>query len=277
MKKTAIYAISFAIAIVGGLTSCGGNKTKEATTEDNTVKTAVLAYSTECNGEENAEAEFPLDEDGYMVIFDGSGLTGWRGYGKDHVPERWSVSDSCMHFVRGEGEGGDIMFAHKFDNFDVEFEWKMSEGANSGFFYLGEETFNPEGKLQYLCMSAPEYQLLDNVNHPDAKLGVDGNRQSASLYDMIPAVPQNSKSWGEWNTARVTVKDGKVAHYQNGEKVLEYELWTPEWTERLQNCKFSEKEWPEAFVLMNNKHAGHIAFQDHGDEVWIRNVRIKEL
>ncbi|MDE6239932.1 MAG: DUF1080 domain-containing protein [Muribaculaceae bacterium] len=275
MKKTLISAASLALVLSCGLTSCGEKKSAE--TENESAKTATLTYSTERMGEQTAQAEFPVDDEGYTVIFDGTDFTGWRGYGKDHVPERWSVEDSCMHFVRGEGEGGDIMFGHKFQDFDIQFEWKVSEGANSGFFYLGMETVDPEGNLEYMCMSAPEYQILDNANHPDAKLGIDGNRQSASLYDMIPAKPQNSKPWGEWNTARVTVKDGKVAHYQNGEKVLEYEIWTPEWTDRLQACKFSETEWPAAFNYLNNKHDGHFAFQDHGDEIWIRNVRVKEL
>lgn len=273
MKKSILFASSLALVLLSG--ACGSKKA--AAEEEVAPATVTLSYSTECAGEENAQAEFPVDENGYAIVFDGTSTTGWRGYGKDHVPARWLVEDSCLHFVRGEGEGGDMMFAHKFNDFDLTFEWKMSEGANSGCFYLGEEAFGPEGNLHYLCMSAPEYQLLDNVNHPDAKLGIDGNRQSASLYDMIPAKPQNSKPWGEWNTARITVKDGKVAHYQNGEKVLEYELWTPEWTERLQACKFSQQEWPEAFELMNKPHAGHFAFQDHGDELWIRNVRVKEL
>ncbi len=81
----------------------------------------------------------------------------------------------------------------------------------------------------------------------------------------------------EWNSGRVVVNKGHVEHYQNGEKVVEYDIFTPEWTERLQGCKFSETAWPEAFVLMNTPHSGYVAFQDHGDEVWIRNVRIKEL
>ncbi len=258
-----------AIAMIA--TGCGAKKTAEAPV------TASLAYSTECAGEENTVGEFPVDAEGYTVIFDGSGMQGWRGFGKDHVPERWLVTDSCLHFVRGEGEGGDILFGHQFDEFDIQFDWKVTEGANSGFFYLAQEALNPDGQLCLAYMSAPEYQILDNVNHPDAKMGVDGNRQSASLYDMIPAVPQNSKPWGEWNTARVTVKDGKVTHYQNGEVVLEYELWTPEWTERLNASKFAEEKFPDAFNLLNNKHGGFFAFQDHGDEVWYRNIRVKEL
>lgn len=259
-----------AIAVVA--TACGAKKTAEEA-----PATVSVAYSTEFGGEENTVAEFPVDAEGYTVIFDGTNLTGWRGYAKDHVPDRWLITDSCLHFVRGEGEGGDIMFGHKYENFDIQFDWKVTEGANSGFFYLSEEALNPDGNLCAAYMSAPEYQILDNVNHPDAKMGVDGNRQSASLYDMIPANPQNAKPWGEWNTARVTVKDGKVTHYQNGEVVLEYTMWTPEWTELLNNSKFGESVWPDAFNLLNNKHAGHFAFQDHGDEVYYRNIRVKEL
>lgn len=271
MNKTFISMAAAIVSLAVVAPSCNSKKAAEE------PATASLAYSTECAGEESTMGEFPVDAEGYTVIFDGSNMNGWRGYGKDHVPERWLITDSCLHFVRGEGEGGDILFGHKFEDFDVQFDWKVTEGANSGFFYLAEEAKNADGNLYWAFMSAPEYQILDNVNHPDAKLGVDGNRQSASLYDMIPANPQNSKPWGEWNQARVVVKDGKVKHYQNGELVVEYELWTPEWTERLNNSKFGSEVWPEAFELLNNKHSGHFAFQDHGDEVFIRNIRVKEL
>lgn len=270
MKKTALLCSTLLVSFAAAFTSCESGS-----------KTATLAYSTELNGEELTEAQYPVDDEGYIVIFDGTNLNGWRGYGKDHMPERWSIQDSCLHFVRGEAEGGDIIFAHKLGNFEVEFDWKMSEGGNSGFFYLAQEALNPEGNLEPIYISAPEYQLLDNENHPDAGFGVDGNRKSASLYDMIPAKPQNANPWGQWNKAKVVVKDGVVTHYQNGEKVVEYQLWTPEWTELLQNSKFSEQNWPAAFALLNNcggeSHEGFIGFQDHGDEVWMRNIRIKEL
>ena len=214
MNKTFLSMAAAIVSLAVVAPSCNSKKAAEE------PATASLAYSTECAGEESTMGEFPVDAEGYTVIFDGSNMNGWRGYGKDHVPERWLITDSCLHFVRGEGEGGDILFGHKFEDFDVQFDWKVTEGANSGFFYLAEEAKNADGNLYWAFMSAPEYQILDNVNHPDAKLGVDGNRQSASLYDMIPANPQNSKPWGEWNQARVVVKDGKVKHYQNGELVV---------------------------------------------------------
>ena len=113
------------------------------------------------------------------------------------------------------------------------------------------------------------------------KLGVDGNRKSASLYDMIPAVPQNQNPFGEWNKAKIMVYKGTVVHGQNDKNVVEYHLWTPQWTEMLENSKFSSEKWPLAFELLNNcggeNHEGYIGLQDHGDDVWFRNIRVKIL
>ena len=231
-------------------------------------------------------ASFPKDADGFYTIFNGKDFTGWRTYGRDAVTPRWIIDDGSIKFnSKGAGEGGDIMFAKKFGNFVLEVEWKVAQGGNSGIFYLTQEieSIKDDGsrQLEAVPFSAPEYQVLDNANHPDAKLGVDGNRQSASLYDMIPAKPQNQKPYGQWNKARIEVNNGNVVHYQNGEKVLEYRLWTPQWTELLINSKFNPGGWPLAFVLLNNcggpSHEGYIAFQDHGDDVWFRNVRVKPL
>lgn len=186
---------------------------------------------------------------------------------------------------RTDGEGGDLIFAHKFKNFELELEWKISKGGNSGIFYLAQEVTSKDKDgnevLEPIYISAPEFQVLDNANHPDAKLGKDNNRQAASLYDMIPAVPQNAKPFGEWNKAKIMVYKGTVVHGQNDENVLEYHLWTKQWTEMLQASKFSEEKWPLAFELLNNcggeNHEGFIGVQDHGDDVWYRNIRVKVL
>ena len=228
--------------------------------------------------------ELPIDKKGYITIFDGKTFAGWRGYGKTYMPSKWKVQDGAIFFdSKAQGEGGDIIFAHQFGpDFEFEMEWKIAEGGNSGIFYLAHEVANADRTgLEPIYISSPECQVLDNERHPDAKLGKDGNRMSSSLYDMIPAKPQNAKPAGQWNKVRVRVKGGHVQHFQNDVEVLSYDLWTPEWTKLLQESKFSEKAWPTAFKLLNNcggpERKGFIGMQDHGDNVWFRNIKVKEL
>ncbi len=299
MKKI-VYATA-AVAMMMTAVSCGNGKKKAAapaelqwtgteTVETKVEKEGAPAYISVEKPQVDL-ASVPQDKDGYYVIFDGETLNGWRGYGKDNVPSRWTVEDGCIKFTgtgTGEGqtlEGGDLIFAHKFQNFQLELEWKVSKGGNSGILYLAQEVkeYGADGTAKWspIYISSPEYQVLDNANHPDALLGIDGNRQSASLYDMIPAKPQNQNPFGEWNTAKIMVYKGTVVHGQNGVNVVEYHLWTPQWTDMLQASKFSQEKWPLAFELLNNcggdNHEGYIGLQDHGDDVWYRNIRVKVL
>ena len=284
MKKILLFAACAAAVLC--LASCKNKKAAAAAEETS----AVPAYEVVEKPQVDL-AGVPVDDEGYIVIFDGTSLNGWRGYGKDNVPARWTIEDGCLKFSgtgAGEsqsGDGGDIIFAKKFKNFEMKFDWKISKGGNSGVFFLAQEvtTKKEDGTVQYepIYISSPEYQVLDNANHPDAKLGKDNNRQSASLYDMIPAVPQNQNPFGEWNSGSIMVYQGTVVHGQNGENVVEYHLWTPQWTELLQASKFSQEKWPLAFELLNNlggpNHEGYIGFQDHGNDVWFRNIRVKIL
>ena len=290
MKKV-FYTLT-CLALAGTFTACGGQKKANGTeSTEAAATTAAISYSKVLKAAEVDTLMLPVDADGYITIFDGKTFNGWRGYGKDKVPSKWVIEDGCLKFNGTGGgeaqtaEGGDLIFAHKFKNFELTFEYKVAKGSNSGVFYLAQEVTSKNDKgeevLEPIYISAPEYQVLDNANHPDAKLGKDNNRQSASLYDMIPAVPQNAKPFGEWNTGKIMVYKGTVIHGQNGENVVEYHLWTPQWTEMLQNSKFSQEKWPLAFELLNNcggeNREGFIGFQDHGDDVWFRNIKVKVM
>ena len=212
-------------------------------------------------------------DEGWILLFDGKTAEGWRGYKKDHFPNGWKVENGtiqCLGSGRGEAgskEGGDIIYDKEFQNFKLSLDWKISKGGNSGIFYLGQE------ELDFIWKTAPEMQVLDNENHPDAKLGVKGNRQAGSLYDLVSADPQNAKPFGEWNHIEIIVFKGSVIHKMNGEIVLEYHLWTPEWNEMVAKSKFPKlnKDWAEVATK------GYIGLQDHGDDVWYRNIKIKEL
>lgn len=293
MKK--IYYAACSAIVAASLVACGGGKknTEAEKTETRTQTEAPKVPEYRVLDKPTVDlSKLKKDKDGYYLIFDGKTLDGWRGYCKDTVPGKWSIDKGTIKFSgdgSGEaqsGDGGDLIFAHKFKNFELEFEWKVAKGSNSGVLYLAQEVQSKdpnsgEWRMEPIYISSPEAQILDNENHPDAKLGKDGNRKSMSLYDMIPAKPQNAKPFGEWNSAKIMVYKGTVVHGQNGENVLEYHLWTQQWTDMLQASKFSETAWPLAFELLNNcggaNHEGYIGLQDHDDDVWFRNIRVKVL
>ena len=282
MKKSVLFAS--AALMMCYFTYCGGGKkTEDAAADAAETKTEAAVPEYKLLDLPTVDlSKFPKDADGWITIFDGKTLNGWRGYDRTDVPNAWEVNDGAIH-IKGSGageagakDGGDLVFAHKFKNFELEWEWKVAKAANSGVFILIQEV---EGQPSYI--SSPEFQILDNANHPDAKLGKDGNRQSASLYDMIPAKPQNSKPFGEWNKSKIMCYKGTVVHYQNDEPVVEYHLWTQQWKEMLDASKFSKDKWPLAYELLLNcggpNKEGFIGLQDHGDDVWFRNIKIKVL
>lgn len=266
MKK--ILSFLFAAVLIFEV-SCTGGQKKSDQEGDSAEKKATVEETAGPNELTQTEKE-----DGWKLLFDGKTSEGWRGVNKETFPAGWEVIDGTLHCKEsGKGEagaedGGDILYEQKFSNFMLKFEWKISEGGNSGVFYLGQEV---EGEP--IWKTAPEFQVLDNKRHPDAMLGKNGNRQAASLYDLIPADPQNTKPAGEWNSAEILVYDGTVVHKQNGETVLEYHLWTDDWKKLVADSKFPElnPDWA------NVAKSGYIALQDHGDAVWYRNIKIREL
>jgi hypothetical protein len=218
------------------------------------------------------EAETPINtltqeeiDDGWVLLFDGETTRGWRGYNRDSFPEDgWIVEDGTLRVLGEADNPGDIIFDEKFHNFRFSIEWKVSEGGNSGIFYLAREL---EGTP--IWQSAPEMQILDNDAHPDAGRGED--RKAGSLYDLIPANPQNTRPAGEWNHAEVLVYRGTVVHFQNGETVVEYQLDTPAWEELVASSKFADLEH------FGKNEPGYIGLQDHGDDIWFRNIKIRSM
>ena len=228
----------------------------------------VLIFSSNLQAQNTLSAEEKAD--GFVLLFDGKTTDGWRGFQKDNAPERWIVEDGTLHFSpKTKGTRGDIVIDKKFSDFHLKLEWKIVEAGNSGILYLGSE----DTIFRAIYMTAPEMQVLDNAAHPDAKMGTKGNRKSGSLYDLIPADPQNFKGAGEWNTAELIVKDKHVQHIQNGEVVVEYEYGTKMWDALVARSKFPglNPDWT------NLQEEGYIGLQDHGNNVWYRNIKIKEL
>jgi len=257
--KNLLYIIMIALAI----SSCKNTGTQATDEAKNDSLTMDSAATNALSAQET--------KDSVILLFDGKTTDQWRSYGKETFPKGWEINDNAIHCIgsgKGEaGEGGDIITKEKFKNFELTLEWKISEGGNSGIFYLAQEIPG-----EPIWKSAPEMQVLDNEKHPDAKLGVDGNRQAGSLYDLIPAKPQNAKPVGEWNTVKIMVYKGTVVHYQNGVQVLEYHLWTDDWKKMCAKSKFKDFNY-----FVDTAPEGFIGLQDHGDDVWYRNIKIKKL
>ena len=209
--------------------------------------------------------------EGWVLLFDGKTTTGWRGYNQKAFPDSgWKVEDGALRCIgsgKGEagGKGGDIIFNKKFKDYTLTLEWKISTGGNSGIFYLAEEIPN-----EPIWKSALEDQVLDDVNHPDAKLGENGNRKAGSLYDLIPSKTPE-KPVGEWNKVEILVYQGTVATKLNDGPGVEFHLGTSDWDKMIKASKFKD------FKEFGKIREGFIGLQDHGNDVWFRNIKIKEM
>ena len=211
-------------------------------------------------------------QEGWELLWDGKTTNGWRGARLDHFPEQgWVIDDGILKVMSSGGAesafGGDIVTIKKYKNFVLKVDFKITEGANSGVKYFVDPDLNTGEGSAIGC----EFQILDDNKHPDAKLGVEGNRKLGALYDLIPAPKDKPFRKGFFNTAMIVVKDNHVEHWLNNVKIVEYERNNQMWEALVNFSKY--KDWPN----FGNAMSGHILLQDHGDEVWFKNVKIKEL
>ncbi len=202
--------------------------------------------------------------DGWVQLFDGKSLDGWRGYKKtDATGTRWAVKDGLLCITPGDGSDTrgqlDIVTTKTWPSFELAWEWRVAAGGNSGVKYFVLEDRD--------AAIGHEYQIIDDAKHKDAQIGP--HRQTAALYDVLPAANRPVKPAGEWNQSRVLVKGAHVEHWLNGTKVLEYELGSDALKAAIAKSKF--KDVPRFGTIQN----GHILLQDHGDAVCYRNLKLR--
>lgn len=195
--------------------------------------------------------------DGWKLLFDGKTTKGWRGVKKDKAPDGWQAVSGTLARVGG---GGDIITNEQFENFELVFDWKVAEGANSGVFYRVNEDW---GVIQ-----SPEYQILHNQKHPDGK---NAKTSAASNYALNAPTKDVTKPPGEWNHGKIVANGNRIEHWLNGEKVVAYEVGGEEWTALVKASKFKD------MAHYGKSMKGHIAIQDHGDRVEYRNMKIRLL
>jgi len=198
--------------------------------------------------------------DGFVSLFDGKSLDGWHVFKNGKNP--WSVEAGTIALNPGE-QSGDLVTDKAYENYELQLEWKISACGNSGIIYgVKEEGYDA------VWQTGPEMQVLDNACHPDAKIH---KHRAGDLYDMIACNEETVKPAGEWNQVRLIINNGKVEHWLNGKKVVEFQMFNDNWTAMIANSKF--KSMPGFGTIRKGK----IALQDHHDKVWYRNIKIKEL
>ena len=198
--------------------------------------------------------------EGFELLFNGKDLSQFRGYQLEDVPPTWTVKDAMIELTPGPGSA-DLYTREMFGDFELRVDWKISKVGNSGIIYRSTEDY----KASY--QTGPEYQVIDDEYYP----GVTPYNGAGANYALYPRNRDVLRHPGQWNRARIICKGNHVEHWLNGYKVVEYEFGSPEWKELVKNSKFDE--WKR--YGLNKK--GHIAFQDHGNKVWYRNLRIKRL
>jgi hypothetical protein len=196
---------------------------------------------------------------GWRLLFDGRTTDGWRGFKKKVMPSGWKVQDGALVRV---GNGGDIITTQKFRNFELTLEWRVGPGGNSGVFYRASEDDDA------IYWTAPEMQVLDDARHPDGKSRLTAAGSDYGVYEAPGGIV---KPAGQWNQVRIIVNGRHVEHWLNGVRMLQYELYSPDWEMRVRGSKFA----PHPHYGRNAE--GYIGLQDHGDRVAFRSIKVHVL
>ena len=228
------------------------------------VLLASVAFG--CGGAQNTEVKSADSQvassdaqPSWVILFDGSGTSAWRGYQSQDMPSGWQIVDGALTRVE---RSGDIITRDQFGDFELELEWKVPPKGNSGVMYRVTEADSNTYR------TGPEMQVLDDAGHIDGK---DRLTSAGSAYGLYAAPAGVVKPAGEWNQAKIVARGAHIEHWLNGQKVVEYELWSPDWEAKVKATKFA------AWSGFGRAPRGHIALQDHGDRVAYRNIRIREL
>jgi Domain of Unknown Function (DUF1080) len=197
---------------------------------------------------------------GWRSLFDGTTTSAWRGYKSPTFPAGWTIVDGVL---TKSGSVGDLISKEQFGNFELALDWNLSPGGNAGIFYRGTEEYD------HIYWSAPEYQLLDDANHPDGKSRLTS---AGAAYALYPSPAGIVKPAGQWNSTLIVVNGNRVQHWLNGQKLLEYELGSPDWEAKVKASKFVE------YPKYGRASRGYLGIQgDHDGVLSIRNVRIREI
>jgi cytochrome c len=265
MKKGLFY---MAVALVFATFGCKETPTAKTVTEAVVEKVAMAKEAVQ-NVLTEAETK-----DGYQLLFDGKTMKGWRNFKKQTIGKDWIVDSANQAIAlnvtkKPDGgwqaaDGGDIITDDSFENYEFQVEWKIDTCGNSGIIYNVIE----HPTAEYVWHTGPEMQVLDNKCHPDAKII---KHRAGDLYDLISSSSEPVKPALEWNQAKLVQNKGKIEHWLNGVKIVEYDMNKPEWKAMIAKSKFAK------MPLFGKSMKGHLSLQDHGNKIWYRNIKIKLL
>jgi hypothetical protein len=252
--RAALPPAAFALAI-----ACAAQRT-ESGTRDSTTTTATATTTTANTTTNTATNTTATSDTNWKSLIEQNAAPAWRGYKMDSFPRGWTVSDGVLS---KNGSVEDLLTRDQFGDFELDWDWKLAPGGNAGVFYRATEEYNK------VYWSGPEYQLLDDAKHPDGKSRLTS---AGAAYGLYPSPAGIVKPANEWNSSRIVARGAHVEHWLNGQKVVDYELESPDWAAKVKASKFS------AYPNYGRATRGHIGLQgDHDGTLRIRNMRIREL